>query len=191
MKAKVLFSGMFLLFAANIFSQTAPAVTDKTAPRKENTMRASDKWSMDKIQDFINKATSGGLMEVELGKEAERKGVSQSVKDFGKLMVKDHTDANQKLKDAVQKQKLSFPDAMEKKSQDRMDKLNDKTGSDFDKDYVDMMVKDHKDDVADFEKAQTNLPAGPVKDWVDKSLPVLRSHLDKIKIIQAQMDKNK
>ena len=48
--------------------------------------------------DFVMKAASGGMMEVELGKVAQDKGKSQRVKDFGNMMVTDHSNANDELK---------------------------------------------------------------------------------------------
>ncbi|MDP4213901.1 MAG: DUF4142 domain-containing protein, partial [Bacteroidota bacterium] len=41
--------------------------------------------------DFAVAAANGGMMEVELGKLAQEKAVSQRVKDFGSMMVKDHS----------------------------------------------------------------------------------------------------
>jgi predicted outer membrane protein len=56
-------------------------------------------WGVDKSpdQDFFKHAAEGGIAEVEAGKLAQSKGNSQAVKDFGAMMVKDHTDANAKL----------------------------------------------------------------------------------------------
>src|SRR5690242_3587027 len=45
------------------------------------------------VADFAVKAASGGMMEVELGKLAQQKAVSQRVKDFGAMMEKDHSQA--------------------------------------------------------------------------------------------------
>ena len=43
------------------------------------------------------KASQGGMTEVEAGKLAQEKGASQDVKDFGAMMVKDHTQNNEDL----------------------------------------------------------------------------------------------
>ena len=48
-------------------------------------------------RDFVMKAASGGLMEVELGNIAQQNAASQRVKDFGSMMVRDHSAANQEL----------------------------------------------------------------------------------------------
>ena len=48
-------------------------------------------------ESFFKNAAEGGMAEVNAGQLAQTKGASQSVKDFGAMMVKDHTAANQKL----------------------------------------------------------------------------------------------
>lgn len=47
---------------------------------------------------FYKKAAEGGMAEVELGKLAQDKSPTASVKEFGAMMVKDHSAANDKLK---------------------------------------------------------------------------------------------
>ena len=46
---------------------------------------------------FILKAASLGLLQSKLGKLAQEKGSSPSVRDFGKRMVADYTKANEEL----------------------------------------------------------------------------------------------
>src|SRR6476659_6078852 len=50
------------------------------------------------VAKFAVKVANGGMAEVQLGKMAEEKGTSKGVKDFGAMMVKDHTKANDELK---------------------------------------------------------------------------------------------
>jgi len=51
----------------------------------------------DKTQQFIQKAAMGGQMEVQMGQLAEQKAQSQEVKNLGATLVRDHTQANQRL----------------------------------------------------------------------------------------------
>lgn len=151
---------------------------------------ANNVWDQEKIREFVDKAATGSLMEVELGKMAQKKAMSQQVKDFGKLMEKDHSDAGNKLKTAVQALNLNVPTTLDQEHQDKVNNLNEKTGNDFDKAYMDEMVDDHKEDINDFEDAQRNLPSGDLKTWVDDTLPVLRQHLAQAETIRDQLNNN-
>ena len=48
-------------------------------------------------RDFYTKAAAGGMAEVETGALAQVKGNSPWVREFGEMMVRDHTKANDKL----------------------------------------------------------------------------------------------
>jgi len=71
---------------------------------------AADK-SLD--QSFYNNAAQGGMAEVQLGQMAEHKGQSVAVKDYGKMMVQDHTAANNKLKSIAAGKGVELPDNFE------------------------------------------------------------------------------
>jgi putative membrane protein len=147
----------------------------------------NDTWDQDKIKEFVDEVSLGGLKEVQLGKLAQKKALSTQVRDYGKTMAKDHGDANDKLKPILQALGYNAPTTLDKDHQDVMDKFNKLADNDFDKEYMSDMVSDHKDDIDKFEKAQKNLPAGELKTWVDNTLPVLRNHLQQAESIKDQI----
>lgn len=139
--------------------------------------------------DFMLEAASGGLMEVELGKYASTNAASARVKQFGRMMVTDHTKANTKLKAIAGKKDVTLPTAPTGEQQTHVTDLTAKKGADFDKDYVDMMVEDHKEDVSKFEDEAKNGKDPEVKAFASATLPVLQKHLKSIQAIQAIMKK--
>jgi len=131
---------------------------------------------------FVTKSARGGLMEVASGKLAQAKGQSADVRNFGSRMVADHSRINAQLTKLVTDKQLSMPSAP---PEDPM--LNNTRGSDFDLNYVRMMLKDHEEDVKDFQKAADNLPDKDVGNFARQTLPVLKDHLSRIKEIAAKM----
>jgi putative membrane protein len=91
-------------------------------------------------------------------------------------MVQDHSKANEQLKAVAAAKSLTFPTAT---PEDQM--LSQTKGADFDRSYVQMMVKDHEENVAMFEKAANNLPDPEVRAFAAQTLPVLKEHLAMIK----------
>ena len=61
-----------------------------------------------------------------------------------------------------------------------------KKGKDFDKAYVNMMVDDHKKDIAEFRKCADNCSDSTIKNFAATTLPVLEKHLDSIQAIAAK-----
>lgn len=141
----------------------------------------------DDDRKFAEKAARGGLMEVALGKLAQERATHADVKAFGQRMVTDHTKANEELMALLKRKNISIDASYHNDQQKMIDKLTDKTGSDFDKDYVDAMVKDHKDDVDDFKDAVDDLKDTDLKNWARTTLPVLESHLQEIQRIKDAM----
>src|SRR6185503_13939707 len=62
------------------------------------------------------------------------------------------------------------------KAQATKDKLAKLSGADFDREYMDMMVKDHVKDVKEFEEASAKAKDADLKAWAAKTLPTLREH---------------
>lgn len=141
-------------------------------------------------RDFVVEAASGGMMEVELGQLAQQKATNQRVKDFGAMMVRDHNKANEDLKAAVSG-KLEVPATMQEKHMDHVNNLRDKTGTEFDKDYIKMMVDDHEKDIRKFEDIAKESTDPAVKNFANNALPVLRTHLTEAKSIRDELSKMK
>lgn len=138
-------------------------------------------------KDFATGAATGGMEEVELGNMAMQKGKSQAVKDFGKMMVDDHTKANNELKDLAAKKNIDLPASLTDDQKKDVDMLSKKSVADFDKTYVDMMVADHKKDIAEFKDAQGKVSDNDIKSFATNTLPTLQKHLDAIQNIKAKM----
>jgi putative membrane protein len=126
---------------------------------------------------FASEALEGGTMEVTLGQLAMQKGSDQAIRAFGQRMVTDHQKANQELAQLLTQKGATLPEAMTKKSDKMTEKFQGETGSDFDKSYIKHMVKDHKKDVEEFQKAAEKADDGDLKNWAAKTLPTLQEHL--------------
>jgi putative membrane protein len=133
--------------------------------------------------NFAVTAANGGMMEVELGKVAEDHANSARVKAFGAMMVKDHSEANATLKGIAGSLNIALPDSVSDDTRKEIDKMKMMKGKDFDKEYVSMMVDDHKKDIAEFKKCSENCSDSTIKAFATNTLPVLEKHLDSIQAI--------
>src|SRR5262249_5460368 len=139
---------------------------------------------------FIAKAAEDGRDEVALGKLAQGKASNDAVKQFGQRMVEDHGAANQELTQLAENKGMKLQ-AKAPKANREMERLAKLQGPQFDREYVNAMVKDHKHDVAEFRRMQSGAVDPNLKAWVDKTLPTLQDHLKTIEGIQAQMAASK
>jgi putative membrane protein len=174
-------SGLSLL-ACNSSSSSGHADTVDSANKVNKEVKAVQPDA----SNFVVNAANGSMMEVELGKIAEDRAANARVKAFGAMMVKDHSEANDNLKNIANSLNIAVPDSVSNDSRKEIDNLKKKNGKDFDKAYVKMMVDDHKKDIAEFRKCADNCSDSTVKNFASTLLPVLEKHLDSIQAIAAK-----
>lgn len=140
-------------------------------------------------QHFIKKAAEGGLAEVELGKLATEKASSEDVKKFGQRMVDDHGKANDELKQLASSKGVEVPTSLSAKDKATKERLSKLSGEQFDKAYMNDMVKDHTQDVSEFKKESTSAKDPEVKNFASQTLPTLEDHLKQARSIAPKENK--
>ena len=139
---------------------------------------------------FVAKAAHGGLMEVAAGNLAAKRALDPAVKAFGQKMVTDHTAANEKLKSLADSKQMPLPDTVSPEENAALAKLEALVGTDFDKTYSQMMVKDHVEDISEFEKEVKQGQDVDVKSFAENTLPTLRHHLMLARRLSSQEKKS-
>jgi len=136
-----------------------------------------------KVDDktFVRDAAMSGMTEIALGRLAADKGSTNAVKQFGQKMVDDQTKANEELKKIAEAKSVSLPDSLDSKHQSRVDKLSKLSGAGFDKAYIKDAMKDHQQDVRDYQAEASNGSDADVKNFASKTLPELQEHLATVK----------
>lgn len=134
---------------------------------------------------FIVKAAQGGMAEVQLGKLAAQKATRTDVREFGSLMAEDHSKANEALMALAKSKGLVLSEQLDAKHAGDVDKLSKLEGGQFDRAYIEDMVKDHQADVAEFQEAAKTTKDAELKTFIVRTLPVLKTHLQKIEAIAA------
>jgi len=166
---------------------TSSSMSKKTTT---TTMTTTSKLSASDTK-FMKTAAMGGMEEVELGQLAAQKASSPEVKNFGQHMVDDHSKANDQLKQLAAQKGVTLPASMSASQKQDMNRLSKLSGAAFDSAYVSMMVKDHKKDVAEFQKESKSGKDSDVKGWASTTLPTLESHLQMIEGISSSMHPSK
>jgi putative membrane protein len=170
MKTKIrIVSQLFILALVVGAMSLAGAARAETTPTGEGSSLSA------KDQTFMKKAAKGGMMEVTMGKMAEQNGQSDDVKSFGKRMVTDHSKANDELKSIASKKGVQLP------SKEHSGKWTS------DKAYMDMMIKDHEKDLAEFKEEASSGSDPDVKKFADDTAKMVQEHLDLAKETQGKL----
>ena len=156
--------------------------------QNEEKLKDSD---TEKDADFAVEVADAGLLEVQAGTLALTKATAPQVKQYAQMMVDDHTKANNELKAIAKEKGIVLPDVMSEKCQKKYYDLDQESGEDFNKEYIDLMVKDHKDVIDKFEKEADKGNEADIKSWAAGKLAKLRHHLEEAKRIQNNLKDNK
>jgi putative membrane protein len=185
-----------------VLGQTAPAPTPSPAsstpsgqsadPRVDQQSRngateAGPGTSQTSDQHFMKEAAAGGMAEVEMGQMAADKASSPEVKEFGQRMVKDHSQANDQLKQIAMQKGVTLPSSPSAKDEMTKKRLSNMSGDAFDQAYMKDMLKDHKADIAAFEKESTNGKDPDVKQFASQTLPTLKDHLKQAEMVSPKL----
>jgi putative membrane protein len=151
------------------------------------TFQACDKDDIDRGDEieFVSKAASSNLFEIESGRLAVNKGVSQQVKTYGNHMIADHTQATAQLNTVASQNGIAVPTSMNAEHQAMYNSLVAKSGIDFDRTYAQMMVDSHQRTVALFEEAAQDLDDPEIKAFAASKLDILRHHLEEARALRT------
>ena len=135
--------------------------------------------------ELLTNIARDGLLEVDLGRLAEKKASSADVKAFAKHMVRDHSEANLKLKTAAARDKVELPTDLTPDQQKKRASLADLSGGAFDKEYISEMCLGH-DKAVDAVSKETQIGSGSALKWAKETLPTIKEHKK-----EAEQIKNK
>jgi len=161
-----------LLITGTAAAQAGKKKAEAAATSSEGAAKSSVSA---KDQMFIKKAAKGGMMEVEMGNLAVQNAKSDDVKSFGKRMVTDHSKAGDELKSIAEKKGAKMPSK----------KPAVKWTSD--KEYMDMMVKDHEKDLAEFQAQAKEGTDSDLKEFAEKTAKMVEEHLNLAKETQKKL----
>lgn len=132
-------------------------------------------------QDFVMKAASGGMFEVQSSTLAKDSAKDEAAKKFAERMVADHSKANEELMAAAKKANIEVPKKLADPHQKMLDELSKRKGAEFDAAYWQSQVKAHDEAVALFTNASKNLKNADLKAFAEKTLPTIKEHQQHLK----------
>ncbi len=190
-------SAALSLCPALVMAQTTPPTTTPQTPPSQppathmpppaSTSASKEKSPTNPDHKFAMAAAEGGFAEVELGKLATAHASNDDVKKFGQRMVDDHGKANDELASILKQKGMNPPTALEGKQKATYDRLSKLNGAAFDKAYMSAMVKDHTEDVKEFENESKSGKDPELKAFAGKTLPTLQDHLKMAKDTESKL----
>jgi putative membrane protein len=145
--------------------------------RNEARLPEAAEAKADYDSEFMTKAASGGMLEVELGKLVLQRATTAEARQFAQHMITQHSAANAELKALAQRKHITLPTMMGNDQQDVFKDIEEKKGLPFDREYLHEMQQDHEEDIKLFTEAAAKAADSEVRAFATRSLPMLQKHL--------------
>ncbi len=176
--ASALAMGLSLVVPSDLRAQDpAGRPAPVPSPRAGLPSEMPDRSMMAMDEAFARKAAAGGQAEIELAIVAQQQAANEHVKHLAQRIETDHKKANDELMAIASRKNFNIdpkPTADHIKVKQRLEKLS---GAEFDRAYVQAMIKDHQKDIREFEQVATNGGDPVLKAFAAKTLPNLKEHL--------------
>ncbi|HEY1247092.1 MAG TPA: DUF4142 domain-containing protein [Hyphomicrobiaceae bacterium] len=172
-----------LAAAATVAAFATPALARNETPKAQQAAASEQKA-------FIREAIQGNLAEIDMGKLAQRRSGNEAVKAFGRMLVEDHTAANEKARKVAQDLKATPPSRPGLRERAVYAKLALLRGAAFDRQFAKEMVSDHQKDIAAF-RAQAQAGTEPTASMAREVLPTLEKHLSAAQRLQTEVTAQK
>lgn len=167
---------------------TPPATATTPTPA---TGEVAGGWTDANVVDVLTVANQGEVDYSQLGVE---KATNPSVKQFAKLMVKDHGAMLDAVKGLTSKLNVTptandkVNDLQKENQKDITDLNGKKVGKDFDKEFMDEQVDMHQETLDLLNDLDSKTTNPDLKAAIAEAKPKVQAHLDQAKAIKEKVD---
>lgn len=165
------------------FNKLKKDVPDNTNPGNNRQDYTNESNVDSDAAAFMKNAAIASMIEIDLG-ELALQSANPDIRKFAAMMVKDHIDANKELRALAYESEILLPISYYPDQKEHINKIENLTGFNFDKQYIAMMVDEHSKTIALFNSG-ADTKEKDVRKFALKMLPVLDRHYSRAKSIMA------
>jgi len=174
-------------FVAACNDPTPSAATTETTSAAQQIGGGTTVTLSKEDRQFMTDAALGGMYEVMLGQEVQRKATSPDVREFAATMVRDHGRANDELKQLAARKGFEIPRQLDEEHRQDITDIMNLSGPELDKEYIGKMVDDHEMDVQKFRDASQEAKDPDIRGWAGRTLRTLEGHLAMAKQLKERL----
>ncbi|MEQ1752411.1 MAG: DUF4142 domain-containing protein [Prosthecobacter sp.] len=137
-------------------------------------------------EKFVKHEAAAGMGIAKIADLATKKSSNTEVKAFAEMLATDHAKANLELKELAASKGVEPSTVIAPAHAETYQKLEKASGVEFDKEFLEVAVSSHKKCVSNFEEAAKDSKDSDLKEWAEKMLPGLRTHLEKAKELASK-----
>lgn len=173
-----------LTLARQVAVQVGSDTTAATIAGNTNRGKSAD---ISKDRKFVRDVDADHNLEIRLGQLAEKRARDGSVKQFGRRMVDDHTGLKEEWETMIGNSGMKFKSGMGPRHKSKLDRLEKLSGREFDREYMTLVAQNHQDYLNYFRKEGRAAKSAPVRELVNRDIPMLEQHMQQAKQIGVRV----
>ena len=138
-------------------------------------------------QRFISDVAQDGMAKIAVAKLALQNAKSDDVKKYAEQVLADYGNANATLYDIATQQFIQLPNTLDAKQLDSFDALSKLQGADFDKAYMQMVLKGQEKDLSRLKQEAAKGNNQSIINWAREMLPTVEDNGKAAKKIHATL----
>ncbi|MFC0866307.1 DUF4142 domain-containing protein [Sphaerimonospora cavernae] len=135
---------------------------------------------------FLTALHEGNLAEIQAGKAAKRQASHEEVREVGKMLVYDHKKLDKEVTQVAGDLGVDLPSSPSAKQQAELEQITAKSGTEFDRAWLEAEVAEHRADLAAGAKQLSEGSSEEVKQLARDAEPVVQEHLDELEEVQNE-----
>lgn len=182
---RTLVAGIFMIVALGFLTGTLGAQQDvQSDPKGEKLDPKAD------TQTFLTIAVEEQQVAIALGQLAAQRAKNNQVKEFGSKMVEDHKKVRREAEQLAAKHHVSLPTKLTPEDKQKVDKLSELSGHEFDRAYMNYTLQNHETTLEEFQHHLSTMRYPDLREWFTSTLPALKEHRDQARLIKSSLQTN-
>jgi putative membrane protein len=165
-------------------STTSP---NASTPAGQGNVNVATRGDASANAALIRELINGNLLETRLGQLAEGKAANPAVRQFAQRMASDHSRIQNEWTAMASSNGVTVSPQLDTGDQAKLDQLNQLSGSDFDRAYMNLMIQAHQDAVTRLQNEAQSANSAQVRAKIANDLPTFQQHLSMAQQIGAQV----
>jgi putative membrane protein len=174
-----------LSFSCNETRKEANDDSNEVAEEK-NDEKFEDN-DMENDADFVANTVAANYGEIKFAELATQRSNNAEVKALAAQLAADHKKVLGEAKTLAASKSISVPTEEEDSDKRKTERFYDESGKDFNKKWAKEMIDRHEKSINKFEKRFEKTEDAELKAWIDKTLPHLRMHLEKLNTLHEKI----
>lgn len=128
-------------------------------------------------QQFVSKAVTGNLYEIQSSKMAQDKSLGEAFQNFAQRIVDDHTKSSEKLKTLTRNMGIQIPSQLDARHRSMIEQLGSASDAQFPSMYRTQQIDAHNEAIQLYQQYSQQGDNAELRQFVDSTIPALREHL--------------